>query len=395
MDYNPPRGPEDTVQYRVCMPGDSDGSSAPATLRTCMDVVQVLTRNVIWHRDPFQLFLHTRSDISTDLDQPAAWLEGTTCFADNIDDEWLVVALLFELTKRFDGLVATAVDGDGEFLLIEAANELPAWLDPDTSENRVYIHKGQLHIIPLPDSPATLDVFPTGRPLLTRALSLVVSSVRTEAANSVQDVIAKRVGSVADYVANNHRVRCYVPEKIARVLSTAPHLISPAITAFYERDPIDMKHCLRMAVFPPDSRVMAEVTMTRCLYAQLLQQRFHGSKVFGFMPQPSSADYKAHDLGTKIACGFEILVHRSSPGSDAEVINFTSSPQWQAYVNRLEQLGYFQGNIQGSKEYRRLMEVAKVKFINDMYDEKGPAPLARQFLASQTLREVLSEIDVS
>ena len=288
-----------------------------------------------------------------------------------------------------------AVDGDGEFLLIEAANELPAWLDPDTSENRVYIHRGKLHIIPIPDSPATIDVFPTGRPLLTRALSLVAGPLHTEASDSVQEVIAKRVGSVASYVANNHRVKCFVPEKIAKVLATAPHLISPAITAFYERDPIDMKHCLRMALFPADSRGMAEVTMTRCLYAQLLQQRFHGSKVFGPMPQPSSPDYRAHDLGIKIACGFEILAHRSSPGSNADVINFTSSPQWRAYVTRLDQLGYFQGNIPGSKDYRRLMEVAKVKFINDMHDDKGPAPLTRQFLASQTLREVLSEIDVS
>ena len=28
-------------------------------------------------------------------------------------------------------------DSDGEFLLIEAANELPAWVSPDNAENRV------------------------------------------------------------------------------------------------------------------------------------------------------------------------------------------------------------------------------------------------------------------
>ena len=28
-------------------------------------------------------------------------------------------------------------DGDGEFLLIEAANHLPPWLKPETSTNRV------------------------------------------------------------------------------------------------------------------------------------------------------------------------------------------------------------------------------------------------------------------
>lgn len=32
-------------------------------------------------------------------------------------------------------------DNDGEFLLIEAADYLPKWLDPDNSANRVSIHK--------------------------------------------------------------------------------------------------------------------------------------------------------------------------------------------------------------------------------------------------------------
>ena len=31
-------------------------------------------------------------------------------------------------------------DGDGEFLLIEAANHLPTWLKPETSTNRVSVY---------------------------------------------------------------------------------------------------------------------------------------------------------------------------------------------------------------------------------------------------------------
>ena len=33
--------------------------------------------------------------------------------------------------------VDSVCDGDGEFLLIEAADYLPNWLNPDTAENRV------------------------------------------------------------------------------------------------------------------------------------------------------------------------------------------------------------------------------------------------------------------
>jgi hypothetical protein len=61
-------------------------------------------------------------------------LEGITNFGDNIDDEWLVVYLLYRLTGFDPNLVIKVDDSDGEFLLIEAANHL------SNSENRVFIY---------------------------------------------------------------------------------------------------------------------------------------------------------------------------------------------------------------------------------------------------------------
>lgn len=43
-------------------------------------------------------------------------------------------AMFFSL---FFVCVCRVEDNDGEFLLIEAADYLPKWLNPDTSENRV------------------------------------------------------------------------------------------------------------------------------------------------------------------------------------------------------------------------------------------------------------------
>lgn len=37
-------------------------------------------------------------------------------------------------------------DNDGEFLLIEAADYLPKWLNPDTSENRVSFPHGMAEL---------------------------------------------------------------------------------------------------------------------------------------------------------------------------------------------------------------------------------------------------------
>jgi hypothetical protein len=65
------------------------------------------------------------------------YLHGITDYGDSIEDEWLIVYLLRELSRRFSDLWVKVVDTDGEFLLIEAANKLPKWLNPEITDNRV------------------------------------------------------------------------------------------------------------------------------------------------------------------------------------------------------------------------------------------------------------------
>lgn len=45
--------------------------------------------------------------------------------------------ILRELTKRHKDIWVKVGDSDGEFLLIEAAGTLPAWLEPEVADNRV------------------------------------------------------------------------------------------------------------------------------------------------------------------------------------------------------------------------------------------------------------------
>lgn len=64
-------------------------------------------------------------------------LHGQTNFGDSIEDEWLIVYLLRELSLKFKDLWIRVSDADGEFLLVEAANALPRWLVPEIAEKRV------------------------------------------------------------------------------------------------------------------------------------------------------------------------------------------------------------------------------------------------------------------
>jgi hypothetical protein len=65
------------------------------------------------------------------------YLHSLTNYGDSVEDEWLIVYILKELSNRFPELWIKVVDTDGEFLLIEAANALPRWLNPEIADNRV------------------------------------------------------------------------------------------------------------------------------------------------------------------------------------------------------------------------------------------------------------------
>lgn len=74
------------------------------------------------------------------IDLGVTSLRGRTNYGDSIEDEWVVVYLLRELTKKHNDIWVRVVDSDGEFLLVEAAGVLPAWVEPDIAENRVRIY---------------------------------------------------------------------------------------------------------------------------------------------------------------------------------------------------------------------------------------------------------------
>lgn len=94
-------------------------------------------------------------------------------------------------------------DNDGEFLLIEAADHLPKWLNPDSSENRVGLHpkqellgycfilhkvfiicfifwqvflyRGQLHILPYPSKLSPVGFSKDVAPSVSQALAVLSS----------------------------------------------------------------------------------------------------------------------------------------------------------------------------------------------------------------------------
>ncbi len=286
-------------------------------------------------------------------------MKGNTEFGDNIDDEWLIVYILYEVSKRYGSRIGISVhDNDGEFLLIEAADYLPTWLGPENSENRVWIKNGKLHLIPL-DEAGSKDGY-----ICTRdALIALRREKFTMAEESVQSCLTKRISSFPEYAfASMHTTLCTLPKHIAKLLIMDPLLVSSAVSAFCSsnRDKKEIQVLSSMKKFGDYCSNGAEyvtvpVTLTRAHFAKLSFQKFHPPRKFhnAMMNLTSNGprdldSQKAFDLGVRIVCGFEMSFQKSStsPGSSgmAGILD--------QYELDLGHIGYFGKLVKGSEEYK-------------------------------------------
>ena len=150
FDGFPKRLPEDCVEYSLFII-DSNIKSQKELLgklehvrKESVKLMESLLKEYIWQREAFKLELESGKGIcaisagNLVLNQCLGMmcLHGLTNYGDSVEDEWLIVYILKELSDRFHNLWIKVVDTDGEFLLIEAANTLPRWLNPEIADNR-------------------------------------------------------------------------------------------------------------------------------------------------------------------------------------------------------------------------------------------------------------------
>lgn len=266
-------------------------------------------------------------------------------------------------------------DTDGEFLLIEAAYHLPRWVSPKNSSNRVFIRQGGLCIVP-----KRRLSFPT---LLDSLSFLLDSYEEARASDSVQSAVQGRISEYPERARRNvHRVRVRIPVPVAQVLKHEPCLISLAVEGFYDRDIDTMKYAARMERFlgngSSEELVLVAVTMSRAMYAQLVQQAFQEPKCYPKLERSDTSAFVEAALGMKIACGFEMMYqHRRRQGLDGK------GSTWDAFRDSLEKNGHFDGLLPGSKDYKRLMESAEEYYRNSSLFSR----------ASETLNAPVSRID--
>ncbi|KAG6148319.1 hypothetical protein E4U35_000270 [Claviceps purpurea] len=308
---------ENCVEYYLfIIDHQSDHVTLARTLETlrraAVELCQSLTNCYIWQRDEFSVELK--------ISHGLMFLYGITDYGEAIEDEWLIVYILRELTRSFPSLWVRVADTDGEFLLIEAANTLPDWISPEIDENRVWLHHAKLHIIPLHGEFDHKNE-DTGKLSLWHAVEFLRQTPNALLYSySTENEAFYRLQKYPSFVKfSSHHALVTVPRRVAYVLHTLPKSIAMAIEMFYLRDAMSLQHVMSESstlVFPPNDLVTISAHFSKILFAQLRSQQFkpppRWRRFFSTIPS-NSASAASHisssqlDTGMKITIGYEML----------------------------------------------------------------------------------------
>ena len=384
---------EDYVEYSIypvdCDLPEEQTKQQLIDLKTkCLTSISTYIIQYMWHQAPFSLIIKEDH------------LYGRVEITDNIEDEWYVISLLFKLTELHPDITVNVMDQDGEVLLIEAADQLPTWAqDPETCNNRVYIHRNELHLIPIAQDPSQLTPIPAGVPSIKDAINTVYRYPdATRASKKIQSVIKERMKSYPESWSDQKQyLHVIVPEKVKSLLHVLPnYLISAAIRCFCTRDSIDIRKCRIMKRFPGENLVKTGLTISKCLYAMLVKQEFRPDKKMNWqIPRATHDDFKAADLGFKLTCGLEILYSQSkitnneSGRLDSDIDEF----KYQQYEKSLLANGYFQNELRGSKNWNILSIQAKEYFYSTLQTKNlGSEELSGENYSAQ-LAKIMGRVE--
>ncbi|KAL5597041.1 hypothetical protein BROUX41_006292 [Berkeleyomyces rouxiae] len=358
--------PENTAEYQLFIIGRQlcarqQLSRLQEVRREFARLRSTLTKDYIWYKE--------NDSLQTKDDTRLIHLASTIEYGDSVDDEWLMVYLLRQLSLSFPDLWVRISDSDGEFLLVEAASAVPKWLSPEMDRFRVWLHRGQLLVLPPFDLDLSLETIPRSSSLsrdterhvlsLEQAVQSITQRVcnpnsigtKSQSAASAAAAVAASYGLYHSEVLEKeafHRMRNFpdqinqmlhhslltIPRKLAYILHERSKSVAPAVEAFYLRDPVSLKPILatsgdspssssKRLNFPPIDLVTISVKFTKVLFAQLRSQRFETPPIWTqaiakarattekLLQDEAQLIMDRIELGMKLTTGFEILAAKA------------------------------------------------------------------------------------
>ncbi len=339
-------GAQDVVRYAIYVPAGHVATATAAALgadasplawmhalRTAiLDAAGSALAGYIWHEQPLALTVTAAPLLAPGSGEPLAYaLEGKTSFGDGVDDEWFITHLLLTISRAFPFLAVRCEDGDGEYLLIEAAEALPAWVQPSNGANRILLAGGRVHIVPLGSAEGGAVArrrrrTGSGSISLPEALASLWGASpegSTLASKDVQQIIVGRAKESA--VQPLHHATVVIPSAVADVLAADRGSISSLVQAFLLTPREGAQPVARLsALGPAVTFERRRIAFTRSQYAQLLctpsapLAGFPSLAATGPSQEGSrdrwSPEALAEDVGQKVTIGACLLAARTAGG---------------------------------------------------------------------------------
>ncbi|WFD45104.1 hypothetical protein MPSI1_003781 [Malassezia psittaci] len=379
--------------------------------RLCESAPPAGVGGYVWHREPPMICA------SEDASHPM----GTMCVMMRVqgcvEDEWFMTYILRAITEQEPGICVRVEDEDGEFLLVEAAHELPSWVRPENATNRVWIYNGDLHLIPLKyASEITEDGDQHSFLSVSQAVALVRDpNVDTKVSHALQNAAFARIEAYPSAaLEHQHRTLALVTKDVAKILLHFPQMIAEAVHALTSRDAVSVRaaeRAERFPVRPKDNAEIAEdlilipIKMTKYLYAQLSHDRFFPPKTYGQQWQQAVEAYRIYlsgtaasskipqdkavfgrwcDTGAKLTAGLELAwTNKSTRATNSSAQSGSST--YQPLLASLTKLGYFGNEIPHSERWNQLADEAR---------NLAPIHVDEQLLASlRAMRHYLKASD--
>jgi hypothetical protein len=344
----------------------------------------------IWSRECFSL--HVIEDTFTDEEQKQKqtyfFLQGCTIYADCIDDEWFVVYLLHKISLHFPDVYIRIGDRDGEFLLIEAADVLPRWIQPENAANRVWIRAGYVHLLSGDglgtsadgegiDHTAARSVMmgTAGAEAGAAAAGAAVSGTEAASAGSdrkgcsvykdvaVSNSIVQRIAVFPEqHLACQHTADVILPRKCAAVLAKYPSILSTAVSTLCDGEEATKKDMADMSCVGASDFVSISVVFTRIQYAQLMFQNLEPPPLLRLaekrMDFKDKNTVKAFDVGMRLACGTEAVYHKAR----------RLRSELQAWQREHSNLSYKYRNYLGEDALSEYIQAFNMRSLNGVED---------------------------
>ncbi|ESX01344.1 hypothetical protein KL918_004293 [Ogataea parapolymorpha] len=207
-----------------------------------------------WHVRPVEYEL---------VDDKHCFLYGELEYGENMDDLWVVASLLFKFTSRSENIYLHLYDQDREFLLIEAAQQVPGWLEPECASNRIWINTRRVVCIP--------KEYCEGRNLdLEEALAFLQSaSYRLEVLSDVtEELVRKKIATYPQEALKHIKMESLLVSEYTacRLVRRPAYVAGAAISHFLEPVPI---LGLRLGGQRPSRLVKLNIRVNAIVYMDL------------------------------------------------------------------------------------------------------------------------------